>query len=140
MDKNKLVVKDKVSVEEFIKLRNSVGFQSLDNKQAEKVLKNTAHITAVYYENTAVGFARLLFDYGTDAYLTDVIVSPKCQGMGIGRIILEDIIKFLKENKTGNVRIACSLYANKGKEEFYEKFGFEKLPSDKYGHGMIVEI
>ena len=140
MDREKLIIKDKLPVEEFIRLRNSVGFQRLDEKQAETVLKNTAHITAVYAEEKVIGFARLLFDYGTDAYLTDVIVSQDCQGMGIGRIIIDDIIKFLKENKAENVRIACLLYANKGKEEFYSKFGFEKLPNERYGYGMIAEL
>ena len=26
------------------------------------------------------------------------------------------------------------------KESFYEKFGFQRLPSEKYGHGMALDI
>ena len=39
-----------------------------------------------------------------------------------------------------NVTLACSLYANPGKEAFYEKFGFKKLPNNKYGYGMLLEL
>ena len=38
------------------------------------------------------------------------------------------------------VKLACSLYANPGKEPFYAKFGFQELPNDKYGYGMLMEL
>lgn len=46
----------------------------------------------------------------------------------------------LKEHSVSNVKLACSLYANQGKELFYEKFGFQKLPNGKYGYGMLAEL
>lgn len=36
--------------------------------------------------------------------------------------------------------LACSLYTNPGKEAFYEKIGFHKLPDEKYGYGMLSEL
>ena len=83
---------------------------------------------------------RILFDFGTDAYITDVIVHPDYQGFGIGGILIENVIDYLKKNAVEGVRIACSLYANLEKEDFYGKFGFEKLPNNKYGYGMLIEI
>lgn len=38
------------------------------------------------------------------------------------------------------VKIACSLYANPGKEPFYETYGFQPLPNAQYGHGMLLEL
>ena len=54
--------------------------------------------------------------------------------------MIENAIDYLKKNAVEGVRIACSLYANQGKEDFYGKFGFEKLPNNKYGYGMLIEI
>ena len=36
--------------------------------------------------------------------------------------------------------LACSLYTNQDKKLFYEKFGFQKLPTVKYGYGMVIEM
>lgn len=86
-----------------------------------------------------VGVTRLLFDYGTDAYITDVIVHPAYQGYGIGGLLIEHVLCFIKDNVV-DTRVTCSLYANIGKEEFYHRFGFSKLPNEKYGYGMVLEL
>lgn len=84
---------------------------------------------------------RVLFDYGTDAYLTDVIVSPDCQGLGLGSMLVKNAIDFIRENALEGVTVACTLYANPGKEPFYEQLGFRRLPDEaKYGYGMLLEI
>ena len=92
------------------------------------------------YDGVPIGMARLLFDFCTDAYITDVIVAPEMQGCGIGALVINDLVEFLKRHRTKDTKIACSFYANKGKEGFYEHFGFEKLPNEKYGFGMIMEL
>lgn len=53
---------------------------------------------------------------------------------------MDKVLNYLKEYSVSNVKLACSLYANPDKEPFYEKFGFEKLPNDKYGYGMLLEL
>ncbi len=140
MDKEKILIKNTIPVKDFCNLRESVNFQKLTEQQAEKVLKNTSAVVAVEYEGKYIGLTRILFDFGTDAYITDVIVHPDYQGFGIGGILIENAIDYLKKNAVEGVRIACSLYTNPGKEDFYGKFGFEKLPNNKYGYGMLIEI
>ena len=56
------------------------------------------------------------------------------------RNLLVQVVSRLKELSVNNVKLACSLYANPGQEAFYEKFGFQKLPNDKYGYGDDVII
>ena len=53
---------------------------------------------------------------------------------------MDKVFERLKEYSVSSVKLACSLYANPGKESFYEKFGFEKLPNNKYGYGMLLEL
>ncbi|MED9903877.1 MAG: GNAT family N-acetyltransferase [Lachnospiraceae bacterium] len=140
IDKKKLSIKHTISIEEFLHLRKQVGFQPLSIEQAELVLKNTSYISAVQYGGEIIGVTRLLFDFCTDAYITDVIVSPDYQGYGVGTMLVNDIINFIKANVSKDTKIACSIYANKGKEKFYKQFGFEELPNNKYGFGMLLEV
>ena len=132
--------KNTISPAEFCKLRESVGFQKLTAKQAETVLSNTTFIVNAVYREKSVGIVRILTDMLTDAYITDVIVDPDFQGKGLGKQLLDKTLEYLKYNSMENVILACSLYANPGKEAFYEKFGFKKLPNDKYGYGMLIEL
>lgn len=136
----KMDIVHEISVEDFLSLRQMVGFQKLQKTEAQRILENTSYIAVARLEGKTVGLVRLLFDYGTDAYITDVIVHPEYQGTGIGRLLVEDVLGYVKKNSCTGVRIACSLYANAGKEAFYEKLGFSRLPNDKYGYGMMLEI
>ena len=138
--RSKIEIVNELSVSEFIALRQMVNFQSLQEEQAKLILEKTTYIAAARYEGKCIGITRLIYDYGTDAYITDVIVNPEYQGLGIGKMLVEDVLNFIRKNSFSNVKVACSLYANKGKELFYKKLGFEDLPNDKYGHGMLLEI
>ena len=130
-----------IPVNEFLALREAVGFQKLSHQQAEMVLSSTARVTAAVSGDRYIGVIRVLFDYGTDAYLTDVIVSPDCQGLGLGSMLVKNALEFIRENAFDGVTVACTLYANPGKEPFYEQLGFRRLPDEaKYGYGMLLEI
>lgn len=137
---NMIEFETSISAEEFCRLRETAGFQKLSIKQAKTVLSNTPFLVNAVYEGKSVGIVRVLTDTLTDAYITDVIVSPDFQGRGLGRMLMENVLAYLKEQSVENVKLACSLYANVGKEAFYEKFGFQQLPNEKYGYGMLVEI
>lgn len=128
------------AAEEFCRLREAVGFQKLTKEQARTVLSNTSFLVNAVCDGKSVGIVRVLTDMMTDAYITDVIVSPDFQGRGLGRKLLDQVVSRLKEISFSNVKLACSLYANPGKEPFYEKLGFQKLPNDKYGYGMLFEL
>ena len=129
-----------ISVNEFCRLRETVGFQKLTVEQATKVLENTSIIINMMYAEKSIGVVRILTDMVTDAYITDVIIDPDFQGTGLGKKMMNKALECLKECSASSVKLACSLYANPGKELFYEKFGFKKLPDDKYGYGMLSEL
>ena len=137
---DRIEFKETISTEEFCRLLELVGFQKLTKEQAKTVLSNTSFLVNAVCEGKSVGVVRVLTDMLTDAYITDVIVSPEFQGRGLGRKLLDQVVSRLKELSVNNVKLACSLYTNPGKEAFYEKFGFQKLPNDKYGYGMLLEL
>lgn len=140
MEQNGISFRNTISVEEFLALRRAVGFQPLTEDQARAALENTPLLVCAVWEGRAVGVVRVLTDLVTDAYLTDVIVSPEVQGRGVGKMMLRQVTDRLKACAPAGVTLACSLYANPGKEPFYEKHGFERLPGGKYGCGMLAEL
>jgi GNAT superfamily N-acetyltransferase len=57
-----------------------------------------------YLDDRLVGFARLVTDYATFAYLCDVFVVSECRGRGYGRALIDHV--FAHETLQGLRRIA----------------------------------
>ena len=90
------VVTNTIPVQAFCQLRAAVHFQPLTESQAEQVLAHTTAVIAIRHGDRYVGVTRILFDYGTDAYLTDVIVHPDYQGQGIGGLLVKNALAYLQ--------------------------------------------
>ena len=132
--------KTSIQTKEFCRLREVVGFQKLTAEQVETVLSNTQILVNAVNDGRSGGVVRVLTDFVTDTYITDVIVNPDFQGKGLGKQLVKKALEHLKEHSVEEVKLACSLYANPRKEPFYAKFGFQELPNDKYGYGMLIEL
>ena len=87
-------------------------------------------------DEEAVGVVRLLWDGGYVAFLSDVIVDPRYQRKGIGRTLVEAVIKRIKDDMKPGYKVKLNLNSAKGKEPFYEKFGFKVRPNEEAGAGM----
>jgi GNAT superfamily N-acetyltransferase len=72
---------------------------------------------------------RLVGDGAMYWYLQDIIVQPEYQGQGIGRMIVNRLLEYIKENAMPGTKIEIGLTAVKGKEPFYEIFGFSSTSS-----------
>ncbi|WP_430898962.1 MULTISPECIES: GNAT family N-acetyltransferase [unclassified Paraflavitalea] len=46
----------------------------------------------VYHEDRQVGFARVITDYATIAYLGDVYIEEECRGLGLSKWLVETIM------------------------------------------------
>ena len=68
-----------------------------------------------------VGAGRALADGVDCSYLCDIAIHPDYQGQGLGKAIVAKLV----ELSAGHRKII--LYANPGKERFYEKFGFRRM-------------
>jgi ribosomal protein S18 acetylase RimI-like enzyme len=69
-------------------------------------------------------------------YIQDIIVKPEYQRLGIGTIIMNEIIKYIIEEYPQGTMVC--LMAAKGIENYYKKFGFIERPNEVYGAGMIL--
>jgi predicted GNAT family N-acyltransferase len=124
--------------EEYNDLRVSVDWREITPGQAKRGLENTTFLTVARDDEKIIGMGRVLFDYGYTAYIGDVIIRPEYQGQGIGSHIVKSLMDKTLDAACEGDRIMFILGAAKGKEEFYEKFGFKMQPNEYSGHGMSM--
>lgn len=70
-----------------------------------------------------VGFARLVTDHATFAYLADVYVLEECRGRGLGKWLVEVVLSY--PTLAGLRRI---LLATRDAQTLYTRYGFTALP------------
>ena len=76
----------------------------------------------VYNENKQVGFARVISDYTSFAYLADVFIIEEERGKGLSKWLMECI---LKHQQLQGLRNFCLL--TRDAHSLYAKYGFENL-------------
>lgn len=126
------------SAEEFNYLTDSVGWGIRGNSVVETALKNTLYSLCVYDDNKLIGYGRIIGDKTIFLYIQDIMVIPEYQNKHIGTGIMENLLTQINEYKKINPNIRTYLGASKGKESFYEKFGFISRPNEDLGSGMIL--
>jgi spermidine synthase len=87
------------------------------------VVKDSALFVGVFEEKRLIGMGRALSDLVSDAYIQDVTVLKEFRGKGIGKKIIQTLIKMLKESGVDWI----GLVAQPGTASFYTKLGFEVL-------------
>lgn len=126
------------SADEFNNLTNSVGWGIREKNIIEEALKNTLYSLCVYDDNKLIGYGRIIGDKTIFLYIQDIMVIPEYQNKHIGTEIMNNLLKQINEYKKINPSIRTYLGASKGKESFYEKFGFISRPNEELGSGMIL--
>ena len=134
-----ILIKENVnSVEEFNYLYDAVGWESYDKKVSEIALANTMYSVSVYDDDKIIGYGRLIGDGICFMYIHDVMVEPKYQNQKIGSRIMNKLLEKINHIKLENPYVRVYLGASKGKEKFYEKFGFITREDANLGSGMIL--
>ncbi|KAJ6844231.1 serotonin N-acetyltransferase 1, chloroplastic-like [Iris pallida] len=71
-----------------------------------------------------IGMARATSDHAFNATIWDVLVDPSYQGLGLGKALVEQIIRTLLQRDIGNI----TLFADNKVVDFYKNLGFEADP------------
>lgn len=90
-------------------------------EQMETVIGNSLCF-GVYKDKKQVGFARVVTDYATFAYLGDVYILDEFQGKGLGKWLMETII-----NHPDLQGFRRWILATRDAHTLYEKHGFTEL-------------
>ena len=128
------------SIEEFNYLYDAVGWGSYDEKVSEKALANTMYSVSVYDDDKIIGYGRIIGDGICFLYIHDVMVAPKYQNKKIGSQIMSKLLEKVNQIKIENPYVRVYLGASKGKEKFYERFGFITREDANLGSGMILDV
>ena len=125
-----------VSVAEFIKLREAVGWPKSDEKATETALKNSLCSAGAVENGKVIGFGRVVGDNGLYFYIQDIIVRPERQGKGVGKALMDALLQYIKIHAGPGSFVG--LMAAKGRAGYYEQFGFKVRDPD--APGMYLQI
>ena len=112
-----------------VDILQKVGMGYHTSEIHKRAFNNSYTIVFVFDEDILVGFGRALSDGEYQAAIYDIAVLPSYQGKGIGKIIMQAIVK-----NTPNCNFI--LYASPGKEKFYEKEEFKRM---KTGMALFID-
>ena len=126
-----------LSAQQFLRLRESVGFRVVNEIQAGKAVENGLYNVIAKDGDRVVGMGRLVGDGYMYWYVQDVVIDPEYQGKGIGKEIMRHLTEYIENNSIPNTEVTIALMAAKGKEDFYTKLGFITRPTEKFGSGMM---
>ncbi len=127
-------VKNGLTPEIYEMLRKKVALQHYDQEDVVQALKHTLFSIVIKEDCVPVGIGRVIGDGRIAFFIKDVVVEPSKQHCGIGRMVMEELMCYIKENGCPNAYVG--LMALTGKEGFYEKFGFHIRPYKEQGSGM----
>lgn len=119
-------------------LRMQVNWTIHSNNDFLKAINSSLLIVTAYSENELIGMARLIGDDRFSFFIQDVIVVPDYQNQGIGTMLVDSLIKYIKMKACSHAIV--NLMASKGNEAFYETFGFIRRDGNTKGYGMELII
>ena len=98
----------------------SVQMAHFEGDVHKTAFENSCTVVFVYEDDKLIGFGRAISDYAYQAAIYDVAVSKAYQGKGLGKMIVNKIIKSIPQ---------CNfiLYVSPGKEGFYESLNFKRM-------------
>lgn len=132
-------IENDLSVKEYNNLRSTVGWDAKDLEVVQEAIKSSILVKKAISKNKTIGMARVVGD-GIYYLIVDVLVDPKYQRNGIGKKLIDEIEKEIKNKMQKGQKCSLNLVSIRGKEEFYEKCGFRRIPFDDTGYGMIKRI
>ena len=122
---NHLTIKyNELSAEEFIYLWKSVWDGALSLEQTALAMQNTLFRISVFDGQEIIAMARMIGDMGLNYYIKDVVVKPEYQHKGIGKMLIDELLKFVRDHGMKGTDIFVELCAMPDKIPFYEKQGF----------------
>lgn len=129
-----------VSVDDYLRLRQAVGWKPVSRRQAQAALDHSSHLVSGSVGGKTISSARLVSDGGTVFFIADVMVNPEYQGLGVGKAMVALLLERARAMLADGEQAKVVLMAAVGREPFYEKQGFSRHPSDQFGAGMSYLI
>lgn len=126
----KFTIDDKVNASEILNLIQTMDFagfhlESRNSKREKQALANSISLS-IRDSNKLIGYLRIFGDKNYYWGIWDVMVHPDYQGIGLGKTLIKEAIKYIKQFNP----IKIFLFSAKDKKSFYKQFGFNKSRAD----------
>lgn len=112
-------------------LRVKAGMPKRSDSATIKGLSNTLFGVCLYRNEEIVGMGRVVGDGGMVFHLVDIVVDPDCQGLGLGKLIMEHLMDWVL-NEADETAI-ISLIADIPADGLYKHFGFDYSRPESVG-------
>lgn len=120
------------NLDEMQQVYASDGWMKHNTDIIRKVFNASTHVTIAKSNHRIVGFGRAISDGVVNAAIYDVVVHSDYQGMGIGKLIIEDLLHDLQN-------VSCvHLISTTGNERFYRAAGFKKVNTSIDGYLALI--
>ncbi|XP_043702745.1 histone acetyltransferase TAP1 [Telopea speciosissima] len=124
-----------VDVYDLQALCDKVGWPRRPLSKVAAALKNSYMVATLHSikksperegndQKELIGMARATSDHAFNATIWDVLVDPRYQGQGLGKALVEQLIRALLQRDIGNI----TLFADSQVVDFYRNLGFETDP------------
>ena len=133
-----IIYKNTVSAEEVNCLRKSVGFRQILPEQIRAGLGGSALVVSAYDRSGIVGMARLIWDGGMVALITDVLVLPEYKTNGVERELIERLLDFLRSKLKPGFGIQVDVKVWDNREAVYESLGYQLSANERRGVPMHI--
>lgn len=124
MNKEFIISSDKsmIKIEDVIALLGKSYWAAARSKEIIIKSIENSFCFGVYHNNKQIGFARMITDYATYAYLCDVIIDEEYRGQGIGKELVGYIMEHPELEDVKSLWLSTS-----DAHKLYEKYGFERV-------------
>lgn len=113
-------------------LASAYWCKGIPREVVERAIEN-ALCFGVYKAGAQIGFARVITDHATFAYLADVFIVKEEQGKGYGKALIAHITEAL-----GRLRLRRTLLATADAHGLYRQYGF--TPLEKPDRFMEINV
>lgn len=128
-----------ITVDEFLEMVESVGWNTYTKQQVEKALQNTMYMVKATVDNELAGIGRVVGDGSIVCVLTDICVKPEFQGNGVGFKIVSELKSLIESNVSNGEKMQIELTPTAGMEPFYERVGFKYKPDKITGMYLWIK-
>ena len=111
-------------------LKSSYWSKDIPREIVERAVTNSLSF-GIFHENEQIGFARVITDKATFAYLCDVYVLESYRGQGLGSWLMESVMQHPEMQSLRRFGLVT-----KDAHELYRRFGFSELKNPA-GHMEI---
>jgi ribosomal protein S18 acetylase RimI-like enzyme len=124
-----------IDLYELEELCDAVGWARRPLRKVKKAIEHSFLVVSMWEQRgerrRLIGFSRATSDHAFNATIWDVVIHPNFQGKGLGKALMQHMIKKLRSEDISNI----TLFADPHVVDFYRTLGF--MPDPEGIKGMF---